>query len=129
MQGTGGVSIFAAQIAAAYGARVIATSSNDESLDKVKALDVRDGINYRTYPDWEKKVLELTDGEGVDVTIDVAGGASQAVSLHDRPMHRLQWKTASPARMHQAMPWPHREPSPMHLLWFRVSQADLSNCQ
>ncbi|NWK80367.1 NAD(P)-dependent alcohol dehydrogenase [Aquitalea sp. LB_tupeE] len=74
VQGTGGVSIFAAQIAAAYGARVIATSSNDENLDKVKALGVGDGINYRTYPDWEKKVLELTDGKGVDVTIDVAGG-------------------------------------------------------
>lgn len=74
VQGTGGVSIFAAQIAAAHGARVIATSSRDENLDRVKALGVGDGINYRTYPDWEKQVLELTDGKGVDVTIDVAGG-------------------------------------------------------
>jgi NADPH:quinone reductase-like Zn-dependent oxidoreductase len=74
VQGTGGVSIFAAQIAAAHGARVIATSSSDANLEKVKALGVSDGVNYRTYPDWEKKVLELTDGKGVDVTIDVAGG-------------------------------------------------------
>lgn len=74
VQGTGGVSIFAAQIAAAHGARVIATSSSDTNLDKVKALGVSEGVNYRTYPDWEKKVLELTDGKGVDVTIDVAGG-------------------------------------------------------
>lgn len=75
VQGTGGVSIFAAQIAAAHGARVIATSSSDANLEKVKALGVSDGINYRTHPDWEKKVLELTGGKGVDVTIDVAGGA------------------------------------------------------
>jgi NADPH:quinone reductase-like Zn-dependent oxidoreductase len=74
VQGTGGVSIFAAQIAVAHGARVIATSSSDANLDKVKALGVGDGVNYRTFPDWERKVLELTDGKGVDVTIDVAGG-------------------------------------------------------
>lgn len=74
VQGTGGVSIFAAQIASAYGARVIATSSRDENLERVKALGVSEAINYRSHPDWEKKVLELTDGKGVDVTIDVAGG-------------------------------------------------------
>lgn len=74
VQGTGGVSIFAAQIAAAHGARVIATSSSDENLARVKAIGVTDGVNYRTFPQWEKKVLELTDGKGVDVTIDVAGG-------------------------------------------------------
>jgi NADPH:quinone reductase-like Zn-dependent oxidoreductase len=47
-QGTGGVSIFAAQIAVTHGARVIATSSSDANLDKVKALGVGDGVNYRT---------------------------------------------------------------------------------
>ena len=74
VQGTGGVSIFAAQIAAAHGARVIATSSSDANLDKVKALGVSAGVNYRTHPDWEKQVLALTGGKGVDITIDVAGG-------------------------------------------------------
>jgi NADPH:quinone reductase-like Zn-dependent oxidoreductase len=74
VQGTGGVSIFAAQIAAAHGARVIATSSSDSNLAKVKALGVSDGVNYRTHPDWEQEVLKLTAGKGVDVTIDVAGG-------------------------------------------------------
>ncbi|MGK5059452.1 zinc-dependent alcohol dehydrogenase family protein [Janthinobacterium sp. LB2P49] len=74
VQGTGGVSIFAAQIALAHGARVIATSSSDANLASIKALGVTDGINYRTYPQWEQKVLELTDGKGVDITIDVAGG-------------------------------------------------------
>ncbi|MYM81799.1 zinc-binding dehydrogenase [Duganella sp. FT50W] len=74
VQGTGGVSIFAAQIAIAHGARVIATSSCDENLAKVKALGVSHGINYRRSPDWEQEVLELTDGKGVDVLVDVAGG-------------------------------------------------------
>lgn len=74
VQGTGGVSIFAAQIAVAHGARVIATSSSDENLFRVKALGVSDGINYRSHPAWDQKVLELTDGQGVDVLLDVAGG-------------------------------------------------------
>lgn len=74
VQGTGGVSIFASQIAAAHGARVIATSSSDANLARVKALGVNEGINYRTHPDWEREVLQLTEGRGVDITIDVAGG-------------------------------------------------------
>ena len=74
VQGNGGVSIFAAQIALAHGARVIATSSSDANLERIRALGVTDGINYRTHPDWEQEVLALTGGRGVDVTIDVAGG-------------------------------------------------------
>ena len=74
VQGTGGVSIFAAQIAAAHGARVIATSSSDANLDKVKALGAHEGVNYRTHPDWDRQVLALTGGKGVDITIEVAGG-------------------------------------------------------
>lgn len=74
VQGTGGVSVFAAQIAVAHGARVIATSSNDGNLAKMKALGASDGINYRTHSNWAQKVLELTDGKGVDLLVDVAGG-------------------------------------------------------
>ncbi|MDN4504016.1 NAD(P)-dependent alcohol dehydrogenase [Alteromonadaceae bacterium BrNp21-10] len=74
VQGTGGVAIAAAQIAIAHGADVIATSSSDENLARVKKLGVKHGINYRTHANWEQKVLELTDGLGVDITIDVAGG-------------------------------------------------------
>ena len=73
-QGTGGVSVFAIQIASAFGARVIATSSRDENLEKVKALGAWQTINYRRHPEWEKKVLELTDGTGVDQLLDVVGG-------------------------------------------------------
>src|SRR3546814_8590096 len=85
VQGTGGVSIFAAQIAVAHGARVIATSSSDENLARIKALGVSEGINYKTHPNWEQQVLALTDGEGVDITIDVAGGDG----LKDRKSTRL----------------------------------------
>lgn len=74
VQGTGGVSIFAIQLAHALGAKVIATSSKDENLAKVSALGADKGINYKQFPQWEEKVLELTDGFGVDITIDVAGG-------------------------------------------------------
>jgi NADPH:quinone reductase-like Zn-dependent oxidoreductase len=73
-QGTGGVSVFAIQIASALGAKVIATSSRDENLEKVKGLGAWQTINYRKHPDWEKKVLELTDGKGVDQLLDVVGG-------------------------------------------------------
>jgi NADPH:quinone reductase-like Zn-dependent oxidoreductase len=74
VQGTGGVSVFAVQIASAFGAKVIATSSKDENLTRVKALGAWEGINYTRRPDWEKAALELTDGKGVDQLLDVVGG-------------------------------------------------------
>lgn len=74
IQGTGGVSIFAIQIASALGARTIVTSSSDEKLQRAKELGATDLINYRTTPDWAGAALELTDGEGVDIVIDVVGG-------------------------------------------------------
>ena len=74
VQGTGGVSVFAAQIASAYGAKVIATSSKDENLARMKALGVWEGINYNKRRDWEKAAQELTDGKGVDQLLDVGGG-------------------------------------------------------
>ncbi|WP_181296099.1 NAD(P)-dependent alcohol dehydrogenase [Pseudomonas sp. Q2-TVG4-2] len=74
VQGTGGVSIFAVQIATALGAKVIATSSSDENLQIVKGLGAVAGINYRTSPDWHEDVLKLTGGKGVDLLLDVAGG-------------------------------------------------------
>lgn len=75
VQGTGGVSVFATQIAHAFGARVIATSSNDANLARIKELGADEGINYKTFPDWEKQVLALTEGKGADITVEVAGGS------------------------------------------------------
>jgi NADPH:quinone reductase-like Zn-dependent oxidoreductase len=74
VEGTGGVSIFALQLAKAFGARVIVTSSSDEKLARAKALGADEGINYVRHPDWEKQVLELTDGRGANVIIEVVGG-------------------------------------------------------
>jgi NADPH:quinone reductase-like Zn-dependent oxidoreductase len=80
VQGTGGVSTFALQFAAATGAKTIVTSSSDAKLERAKALGATAGINYRTTPDWPKRVLELTGGHGADVIIDVGGKATLALS-------------------------------------------------
>ena len=79
--GTGGVSIFALQLARSAGARVIATSSTDEKLERVIALGASDAINYRRTPDWEKEVLRLSGGRGVDCVVEVGGGGTFARSL------------------------------------------------
>jgi len=76
VQGTGGVSIFALQFALMAGARVIVTSSSDEKLARAKQLGAAEGINYTTTPDWGKRVLELTDGEGIDHVVEVGGAGT-----------------------------------------------------
>ena len=81
VQGTGGVSIFAIQIAKALGARVIVLSSSDAKLHKVKELGANDGINYETHPDWEQEVLRLTGGLGVNHIIEVTGGRNLKRSI------------------------------------------------
>ena len=82
VQGTGGVSLFAVQLAAMAGARVIVTSSGDEKLLKVKQLGATDTVNYRTTPDWDKAVLELTTGRGVDHVIEVGSGKTFTRTLN-----------------------------------------------
>ena len=79
--GTGGVSIFALQIAKARGGRVIVTSSSDERLARAKTLGADETVNYRTTPDWEKAVLELTGGRGVDLVVETGGAETFGKSL------------------------------------------------
>jgi len=81
VQGTGGVSIFALQFAQLVGARVIATSSSDEKLERVRQLGASDGINYKQTPDWGKAVRELTNGIGVDYVVEVGGAGTLTESL------------------------------------------------
>jgi NADPH:quinone reductase-like Zn-dependent oxidoreductase len=81
VQGTGGVSIFALQFAHMLGARVIATSSSDAKLERVKKLGASDVINYKTTTDWGLKVRELTDRKGVDHVVEVGGAGTLAQSL------------------------------------------------
>ncbi len=76
VQGTGGVSIYAVQIASALGARVIATTSSDEKGERVRALGAQEIINYVKTPDWEKEVLRLTNGKGAEHILEVVGGDS-----------------------------------------------------
>jgi NADPH:quinone reductase-like Zn-dependent oxidoreductase len=76
IQGTGGVSLFALQFARLAGARVIATSSSDHKLARVRELGASDGINYKATPDWDKRVRELTGNEGVDLVVEVGGAGT-----------------------------------------------------
>jgi NADPH:quinone reductase-like Zn-dependent oxidoreductase len=71
-QGTGGVSIFALQFAKMCGARVIATSSNDAKLERLKSLGADAAINYKTTSDWGRKARELSR-QGVDLVVEVGG--------------------------------------------------------
>ena len=81
VQGTGGVSIFALQLAKCMGAKVIATSSSEEKLAKLKDLGADELINYKENPEWGKEVLKLTNNEGVDHVIEVGGGGTFGESV------------------------------------------------
>ncbi len=82
VQGTGGVSTFALQFAKMAGARVLVTSSSDQKLKKAAEMGAADGINYRSNPDWDKAVVERTEGIGVDHVIEVGGPGTLARSLN-----------------------------------------------
>ena len=79
--GTGGVSIWALQLAKAAGARVIITSSSDAKLARARALGADVGINYAQLPEWRAEVRRLTGGEGVDLVLEVGGEKTVAQSL------------------------------------------------
>ncbi|WP_217896670.1 zinc-dependent alcohol dehydrogenase family protein [Novosphingobium sp. B 225] len=81
VQGSGGVSVFALQFAKAAGARVVATSSSDEKLERLKALGADHLINYKAVPEWGKQALELTDGKGVDCVVEIGGAGTLDQSM------------------------------------------------
>ena len=81
VQGTGGVSIFALQLARCGGARVIVTSSRDDKLARAAQLGASDGINYNTTPKWDERVRELTGGAGVDYIVEVGGAGTLTQSM------------------------------------------------
>jgi NADPH:quinone reductase-like Zn-dependent oxidoreductase len=82
VQGTGGVSIFALQFARLAGARVIVTSSSDAKLRRAGELGATGLINYQANADWDQKVIELTDGIGVDHIIEVGGPGTLQRSMN-----------------------------------------------
>jgi NADPH:quinone reductase-like Zn-dependent oxidoreductase len=81
VQGTGGVSIFALQIAAMLEARVIVTSSSDAKLERARELGAWQTINYRDDPSWGTTARAMTDGRGVDHVVEVGGAGTLEQSL------------------------------------------------
>jgi alcohol dehydrogenase len=81
VQGSGGVSIFALQLARAVGATVIATTSSAAKADRLKALGAADVVNYAEDPQWGKAVRALSGGRGVDRVVEVGGPGTIAQSL------------------------------------------------
>ncbi|VBB10194.1 zinc-dependent alcohol dehydrogenase family protein [Burkholderia stabilis] len=79
--GTGGVALFAVQIAHAQGARVIVVSGSDEKLERAKRLGAHDGINRSRTPDWAAEVRALTGGRGADHVLELAGADNFGRSL------------------------------------------------
>jgi NADPH:quinone reductase-like Zn-dependent oxidoreductase len=79
--GTGGVSIFALQLARLMGVRVLGISSAQDKLDRAHGLGLDAGCNYRENPDWDRWVLDETGGEGVDLVVEVGGMGTLSRSL------------------------------------------------
>jgi NADPH:quinone reductase-like Zn-dependent oxidoreductase len=80
--GTGGVSIYALQIAKAMGAYVAITSSSDEKLEKAKALGADFIVNYKAEPEWGSAVNAWSGEKGVDHVVEVGGPATLAQSIN-----------------------------------------------
>lgn len=88
VQGTGGVALFALQIAKAHGAQVFVTSSSEEKLQRARALGADHGI-HRLQQDWVESIYTLTQDRGIDHIIDTVGGTNlvnslRAVAIHGR---------------------------------------------
>ena len=87
LHGTGGVSVFAAQLANITGARVLLTTSSEEKAGRMKAeFGVLETFDYRD-EDWPEQVRSFTGGAGVDLVVDVAGGQTFAKSLKACALH------------------------------------------
>ncbi len=80
VQGTGGVSIFALQFAKAAGATVIATSSSEEKLERLKSMGADHLINYKETPAWGAEAARLTGG-GVDHVVEIGGAGTFPESI------------------------------------------------
>lgn len=79
--GTGGVSVFAQQFCQLMGARTIVTSSSDSKLERMQSLGAWGAINYRETVDWDSRVIELTDGVGIDRVVEVGGPGTLQKSI------------------------------------------------
>jgi NADPH:quinone reductase-like Zn-dependent oxidoreductase len=80
-QGSGGVSLFAIQLAKLLGARIIATTTSAQKADKLKALGAEHVIDVRQIPEWSAAVKELTGGKGVERVVEVGGPGTLQQSI------------------------------------------------
>ncbi|WP_164102909.1 zinc-dependent alcohol dehydrogenase family protein [Candidatus Laterigemmans baculatus] len=112
--GTGGVSIFALQIAKLAGARVIITSSSDEKLERARELGADACINYATHPDWDVPAREWTGGVGVDNVIEVGGAGTLERSLRAA-------RVSGAVSLIGILTSPEQNPSPMLALFKRLT--------
>ena len=80
--GTGGVSIFAAQFAKLFGARVISTSGSGEKIEKLRDLGITETVNYKQREDWDAAVIEIIGKPGVDHVVEVGGAGTLAKSIN-----------------------------------------------
>jgi NADPH:quinone reductase-like Zn-dependent oxidoreductase len=81
VQGTGGVALYALQIAKLLGAHVTVISSSDEKIARAKALGADAAINYRSMPEWAKATREITGGRGYDHIVELGGEQTLPQSL------------------------------------------------
>ena len=81
VQGSGGVSVVALQMARMMGCRVIATSSSDAKLERLGALGAEHLINYKTHANWGEQAFELTGNAGVDLVVEVGGPGNLPQSI------------------------------------------------
>lgn len=79
--GTGGVALFAVQIAVAAGAKVIVLSSSDDKIETVKAMGANAGVNYKTTPEWSEAVRAITGGMGVNHVVELGGSGTLSRSI------------------------------------------------
>lgn len=80
VEGTGGMSIFALQLALAAGAKVYATTSSNQKAERLLAMGATAVVNYKEDPKWGKTVAQMTNG-GVDHVLDVGGGSTMRNSI------------------------------------------------
>jgi NADPH:quinone reductase-like Zn-dependent oxidoreductase len=81
VQGTGGVSVFAIQLARLHGLRILGISSSNEKLERARSIGLDAGLNYRENPNWDRWAIEQTAGEGVDLVVEVGGVGTLPRSL------------------------------------------------
>ncbi|MES2303202.1 MAG: zinc-binding dehydrogenase, partial [Pseudomonadota bacterium] len=81
LPGSGGLCLFALQIAKALGLTVWSTSSTDAKLERLRALGADHVVNYRDHGDWGERVRQQTGGEGVDLVLEIGGQSSFAQSV------------------------------------------------